>query len=234
MSESVPLAFFGDLREGVVFLLRLLLSLFGAWLGWILAKPVARGLCRLAFQRPIPDNALLLSRLAGAVGMAVLVFYLFPLALGGGPGTGPGGGTGPGTGQGSGQGTDKGGGKESGGKDDGKDTSKKQKQGGPYDPEKILRIDMIPSDRYQMDGRYYLVEGKEPPKSLAQVKADLGDRKGRIQAVEIVIYRNTPGERHTAVQGLLTLVRQDFPDLEPLIKVHPNTDRPEKGKEKGK
>ncbi|MCC6421429.1 MAG: hypothetical protein IT429_24695 [Gemmataceae bacterium] len=221
MSESMPLAFLSDFREVVVFSLRVLLSLFGAWLGWLLARPVARILFRLAFQRPIPDKVLIVARLLGAVGAAALVFLLFPLALSGlGPGLGPGLGGGPGKGAG-----------QVGGKGDGKDgdgKEKKEKKGEPYDSAKTLAIEMIPSAQYQGDGRYYLIGGKEPPRSLAQVKEYLEEHKKQVRTVEIVIYRNTPGQGHLAVKALQKLAGAEFPGIEPAIKTFPTLDRPEK------
>ena len=191
---------FTAVQDLVALLLRILLSGLGVFLGWLISKPLARGLYRLAFQRPISPRALTASRLTVAIVSGVLVFLLFPLGYGGGGG-GTGGGKGPGTGPGSLTGSDK-----AGADKGGKDTEVP-----PGKPGETVRIELVPSAKYQpMSQRWYLIDGKEPARPLAEVGAYLKQHKDRVKRVDILIPASSVDPGHHAVTDLETLVQRQF------------------------
>jgi hypothetical protein len=172
-------------QEVVAFMLRLLLAGFGLFLGWLVAGPVARGVYRVAFQRPIPPKVLTASRLTVAIAAAVLVFLLFPLGYGGGGG-GRGGGKGPGEGA----GADKGG-TDSAGKG-GKGSKDGKVKPPPGEPGETLNVEIITVARYKDDDkRFYLIEGKDPPLTLAEVDAYLKKHERRVKRINILVYADS-------------------------------------------
>jgi hypothetical protein len=192
---------FTAVQDLVALMLRLLLSGLGVFLGWLLAKPLARGVYRLAFQRPIPPRVLTASRMSAAIVCGVLVFLLFPLGYGGGGG-GRGGGKGPGVGPGSASGNDKGG-NDKGGKDD------KGVAPLPGKPGETVRIALIASDKYKHDQRWYLIDGKEPARTLAEVEAYLKQHQDQVKRLDIALnpaINVDPG--HEAVKTLRKLAKK--------------------------
>lgn len=192
------LAFLGiESAQGyILFGLRLLLALAGAVAGWYLAQPVARVLFRLAFHRPIPPKALGAARVVGAVALGALVFYLFPLGLGDGPGPGGGPGLGPGAGG-------------KGGKPAadaaGKDGKGADKKGEDAPPPGVLRVEMIPSQSYRGDEKFYYLPDRKDPVTLAEVDKHLVKHKDKLRVVEILIYANSVEAGHRSVHDLRAL-----------------------------
>lgn len=176
---SGGLAFLGleTAQAWILFALRVVLALFAALLGWYVARPVASVLFRLAFHRPLPPKGLFGSRLVGAVALGALAFYLFPLGIGSGGGTGGG------------EGQGKGGGKP--GKDGPDAVVKGDKPGDDKSKgREALRVEMILSSRYNKDQRWYLIEGKDPPRTLAEVDAYLKQHGDRYYELQIIVYSN--------------------------------------------
>src|SRR5262245_3652534 len=190
------LAFLGiETAQGyILFGLRVLLAVAGAVIGWYVARPAARVLFPLGFQRPTPPRALGASRVVGAVALGALVFYLFPLGLGDGPGPGGGPGRGPGAGG-----------------DGGKpaDVAGKGGKGGdkkPDDPPPgVLRVEMIPSQSYKHDKKYYFLPDQKEPVTLADVEAHLSKHKKRLREVQILVYANSMAKAHPATEELSAL-----------------------------
>ncbi len=169
-----------DFRDFVALALRVLLSIAGGVLGWYVSRPLARVICRAAFHCPISPKALTLSRVGGAILFGVLVFFLFPLGFGGG-----GGGTGDGKGAGIGPKNTGEGDKDGKLNKDGKDGQGKGETKG------TLRIEMVLTDNYKKDNRWYLIEAKEPARTLGEVEDYLKRNKAHLEKLEIIIYGNS-------------------------------------------
>jgi hypothetical protein len=187
---------------------RILAALAGALVGWLITGFLVRLLVRLAFHRPTPRPVLALLRLGGAIVVGLLVFYYLHPGGSGGWGLG-GGGFGLGGGGGQGQaGT---------GRDSGStaraSTQKTDVGKGPtatVAPD-TLPIEMIGGDRYKKaggEGRYYLIGGKEPARTLEEVKELLQKNKGRYRKVEILIYPDSVASPHHAISQLEALAER--------------------------
>src|SRR5262249_47061936 len=154
---------------------RVVIALLAAFAGWLFGGLIARGLCRLIARRPLPPTGEGISRVVIAVGLGLLGFWVLgELGFGRGPGTGGGEGK-------DGQG-------DVAGKKDGKtrgkqDDTKEGKGKGKPDPE-TLQIELVLSSRYEPgSGRAYLLDGKEPPLTLAEIDKQLGIRKDKLKIV---------------------------------------------------
>jgi hypothetical protein len=189
---------FTAVQESVALVLRVLLAAVGVFLGWLLAAPAARVLYRVALRRPIPPRVLTASRMVTAIVCGVLVFLLFPLGYGGGGG-GRGGGKGPGDGPGTLSGRDKG----------GKDVKRIEIK--PGELGETVRVEMIPSIQYKKDSyRYYLIEGKPPPVTLAEVGAYLKQHKARVKRLDILLSGDSPEPGNPAVKALKKLAQEEY------------------------
>src|SRR5262245_47434183 len=152
--------------------LRLLAASVGAIGGWIVAGPLAGGLVRLIFRRPLGDNGKLVARFLGGGAIAALIYFYLPLGPGGG-GEGTGGGIGDGTGSGITGNTNTG----KPGKDspsNGQNVDKKA--GKPQTKGDVLRVEILGKDRYKGGGKYYLLDGEMM--DYDQLDALLERRKG--------------------------------------------------------
>jgi hypothetical protein len=190
---------FTAVQESVALVLRVLLAAVGVFLGWLLAAPAARVLYRVVRRRPIPPRVLTASRLVTAIVCGVLVFLLFPLGYGGGGG-GRGGGKGPSVGPGSASGSDKG----------DKDKGGKGVQVPPGKPGETARVELIASASYKPEsGRWYLIDGKEPARTLAEVEAYLREHKDRVKRVDILLPASSVEPGHRAVTDLKALAERN-------------------------
>ena len=211
LSEDHPMFAAGELnavQEAVALAMRILLSVIGTALGWVLAAPVARIAYRLLMRRPIPPKVLTGSRMVAAIVCGVLVFLLFPLGYGG-TGRGNGWGTGSEAGRGKDKGSDKG---RTGKGDKGPEMTEK--------PGKTLRIEMIPSNEYKQGSeRYYLINGKEPARTLAEVEEYVKLHKESVDRLRLIIPANGPDPGNPAVRNLEKLAQRNglfwYPELEP-------------------
>src|SRR5438105_3154266 len=184
----------------VHFGLRVLAGLAGAFVGWMFTGYVVRFLVRLAFHRPTPRPVLTLSRLLGALAIGLLVYYYLHPGGSGGWGWGGGGGGGSGSGQGS-----------HGGTASGKTTPDKstrpavegttQKAPG----KDTLVVELLGGSRYKGEGRYYVVQGKPPARTLKEIEALLKAGKERLGKLEIVIRPDSVSRSHPATTRLQQL-----------------------------
>ena len=204
------------LSEGAFWLLRAVAGVGGAFLGWFLSGPLVRLGYWLAFQKAIPEWLVPWLKLAGAVAVGLLVFWLIP--LGGGPG-----GWGFGMGQGGGPGLGPGKGSDKIGSADGKSSPADKKAEQPADKKGVeekktpravverqpVDIELIDRGHYQNDDRYYLLNRKPPPLTLAEVKAHLDKaRQDKKLEVHIVLTEQSVDRGHESVVRLGRLIEQ--------------------------
>jgi hypothetical protein len=207
LAAALPAAFeLSDLKDIFLVILRLLVACAAAFVGWLVVPPLVRGVYRLAFHKPLPGPAATVTRLVGGLGLGVLVFFLLPLGFGSGSGSG--------TGTGNGNAAKDG----KGGIDSGKTKDDKEGVVRPdVLPGERVQVEMIVAERYNRgkpDKRYYLIEGKEPPKTLDEVKAFLKDHKDKIKEMDIIIWGNSVADDHKSVTDLYNLREsKEFPDL---------------------
>lgn len=181
------------LSSTVQVFLRGVAALGGLFLGWFLTGPIVSVAFRAAFRKPTPSSLYYSCKAVGAVAIAYLVFIFLPLGPGGGGfGFGPGNG-GPGDGKGSGA---NGNAKKTDGDGPAKGSSKREP----------LAIELLGGDRYKDDDRFYLINRKEPAVTLKEVGQLFEEKKGSL-LVEIVLTRDSVGEKHGAVTRLQKLAR---------------------------
>jgi hypothetical protein len=191
---------------------RIFAAAAGALVGWLVTGFAVRVLVRLAFHRPVPRPVLFLARVVGAVLIGLLVYYYLHPGGSGGWGLGGGGfglgggGTGPGKGGAGGTGiqaTTRTTAAEPGtAKSTDRATTAKTR------PPDTLTIELLGGSRYKKDRRYYLVDGREPAKTLDEVEESLKRNKGRYRKLEIVITPESVASVHPAVTGLEELAQQ--------------------------
>jgi hypothetical protein len=193
----MPAAFLdGGLADYLVWIFRIIAALGGAVIGYLLSGPVVRLLYRGAFHRPAPIGAVFTGKICGAGLLGCLFFFL--VGLGGNFGFGPGGGGG-GTGNGNGDGkggatADKSGDKRTGDKKDG--SSQKLRT--------ILDIELLGGKRYKDDGRFFLLNRKEPPLTLKEVEQHFHENKGNLE-VRIILTPQSVSEYTNTVKRLRML-----------------------------
>lgn len=207
-----------DLPSAFYFGLRLVVAVGAGILGWFLAAPLATGLYRLAFHKQISPSGAFGSRVSGAIVLGLLAFILIPIGSGGGgwggPGTGPGGGASGGDSQNQGGGS----GFLPGGSGNGKTAT--QKEG----PKADLPIEIVTVDRYAKDNEHcYLIQQKEPPKTIEEVDAFLQETKGKWKLMVIIIYSNSLNYKDEPVKrleqaaskyGLNTIIPREYFTIE--------------------
>ena len=201
-----------ELPQAFLFLISVAAGIGGAIAGWLIAGPATRLLYRLAFQRPVPRGLLPWTKMGGALALGFLLFSLVSLGTGRGwgwgHGTGGGPGLGPGLGGGPGPGKD---GKN--GKDQGKDG--KEKTPPTKSDRTELDIELISSEKYKKDGKYYLLKSVEPALSLAEVEEYFEKNHEKIQ-VNIVLTETSVGAGQGAVGRLRELTKKyKIPTTEP-------------------
>lgn len=192
---------FSSVSATFYFGVRILLTILAGLIGWFVLGPTSAVLHRLAFQKPISGQSKFGTRLAGALIVAALAFFFIP--LGGGRGPGPGG---PGSG-GYGTGGDQpgGGGKGSGpGGGNGDSNGTGIGQGG------VLTVEIVAIKNYEDNSqKYYLIDAKEPARTLGEVEAILKQNKGKWARMNIIVYGNSfPPEGDIVVQPLVHLAER--------------------------
>jgi hypothetical protein len=186
---------------------RIIAGLGGALVGWFIMPPLIRILLRLAFHKPAPNWVVSWLRLVGAVLFGI--FVAFCVHLGGGFGFGPGGGGG-GYGSGSGK-NGKGGDGTSKVADAKKVTDSSAKSAELENKARdSLPIELLGGQRYKGDERYYLIERKEPARTLAEVDEFLQKNPGKYKMVQIVLTPESVFEEHRAVTSLRERVVQKY------------------------
>ena len=200
------------LQEWLFWIFRVAAGLGTALLGYFLLGPVVQLLARLAFHRKLPSWLVAWARLIGGILLGLLVYYYLP--IGGGPGWGPGSG-GPGEGKGSGADENGKGGKQLSSTD-------ALKQKGTADSEKdagkdTLQIELLGGTRYMRDERYYLLDRKEPAKTLAEVDDYLKENTSKYKIVHVVLTKESVSEEDPAVTRLQRLAQQKYKLAAPVI-----------------
>jgi len=182
----------------VFWILRVAAALGGALLGWFLSGPLVRILYRAARQKPAPNWLVGWSKLGGAALLAFLAYYFLPLGGGGGLGWGPGAGGGPGLGPGDGS-----------AKVEGNTSTATDKQGKASKKDLALEIELLGGKNYQGDGRYYLLNRKEPALNLAEVEDYIQKNEERLEpSISVVLTPASVDESHAAVLRLNTLIEK--------------------------
>ena len=200
MSEPALLATI-DMVATLFWGLRVAAGIGAGLVGWFLTGPIVRLLYRGAFRRPAPGWLLPWARLGGAAVIGLLVFYYLPLGGGGGFGWGAGAGGGPGRGPGDGSSTTK--------KDQLAETEKANVVKTPIKGLENLEIELIGGKRYRDDGRYYLINRREPEVALEDVEDYLKKNKDRLaEYVTIVLTPTSVDAQHGAVLRLNTVIEK--------------------------
>jgi hypothetical protein len=189
-----------DVTGTVFWVLRVAAGVGGALVGWFISGPAVRLLYRGAFQRPMPGWVVPWARLGGAALVGLLLYYFLPLGGGSGFGWGPGAGGGPGAGTGGGSRKDVH--EETIGVAKTPQASKKDLQA----PE----IELVGGTRYRGDGRFYLINRREPAVALAEVEDYF--KKNEERLAEYVTIVLTPNQSvdvgHPAVLRLNTIIEK--------------------------
>ena len=221
-----------SLTEGTFWVLRVVAGVGGAFVGWFLTDPLARLLHRLITKKPIPGWALPWFKLAGAIVVGLLVFFLIPLGggpggLGWGPGEGGGAGLGPGPG-----------GKHQGAitKPAPEKTGETTKKPDPTTPKtatrEVVEIELLGGQRFPGGGRFYLLKRTGPPQTIDDVAAYFHKHKDAIE-VHLVLTDESVGLRHPAVTRLRDLASEHrIPVVEPQEKMEPQMNTDKHGSEK--
>jgi hypothetical protein len=188
-----------SLHDIMFWMVRIVAGVGGAFVGWLITPSLVRVLVRLAFHRPLPGWLVPWVRLAGAALFGLLL--AFCVHLGGGFGWGPGGGGyGLGPGPGDGKGSD---GKGADGKaSDKKDDSVTKKDSLQSKARDALSIEVLGGQRYKGDRRWYILEGKEPARTLAEVDEFLENNRDKYKTLYIILRPDSAAQEHPAVKSL--------------------------------
>jgi hypothetical protein len=182
-------------------LIRSVVALVGALVGYVLGGIVTRLGYRFTAGRPAPGWLVPIGKVGGAGLLGTLLFWFLPLGGGEGWGWGPGWGMGPADGA----GTAAGDGKKKDGDGSGPVTTTVREK---------LEIELIGGARVKSDGRYYLVKRLEPPQTLAEVEALLKPQADKLE-VHLVFTDGSVATSHPAAHRLRDLLRQcEIPTVE--------------------
>jgi hypothetical protein len=181
-------------------LVRGLVALAAAFVGWVLGGLLTRGVYRLFAGKPAPGWLPPLGKVTAACTLAVLVFLFLPLGGGDGWGWGPGWGSGPGDGQGKGKGdaTATNGDADTDAKNSGKKETATRTQ---------LEIELLGGADVK-EGRYYLLKRQPPAKTLAEVEAELREHTDKLE-VHLIFTDRSVATSHPAAGRLRELLRQN-------------------------
>jgi hypothetical protein len=217
-----------EFNEVLTYVVRGGAAVIGFLLGWFLTGPLANLLSRLAFHRPVSPGLLPWVRMAGAVGIAVLFFFIAPVGFGPGSGPGPGGGPGEGKEKGKEAGPDKGGVKERGSDSgDGKEKVKGEKEKATKDKkaepsDNLIQVEILGGDRYPGGERWYLFQGEGEPLTGKELKdrisAHLVDKKLKRARVQLVLTNDSLATWRSRLQPEIDSIANDlFLDLAPPV-----------------
>ena len=171
------------MTDWVLNAIRIVATVAGAVIGWIVCDPVTRILYRIMVRAATPGWLLPWTKLAGAGTLATLVYFFLPLGGGGGAGWGPGLGGSPGKGPGD------GGGKavvvNSNAKDSKSTLEEKKKQPDKIDRE-VVEIEILGGTKFKNDGlkRYYKLKDTGADAhvfSYGELKQYFEQKHGKIQ-----------------------------------------------------
>lgn len=182
------------MTENILFVVRIVASVGGAFVGWFLCDPLTRLLYRITMRSATPGWLLPWTKLSGALGVGLAIFFLVQFGGGGGGfGWGPGMGGGPGKGPGSGDG------KSVASRDNAKDAKpgkddKKTNEKVDTSNRKPVPIEIIGGRRFQDDDkfRYYVIDRADKAVSAADLEDYLKQNKDSIQ-VNIILTEESIG-----------------------------------------
>ena len=201
-----------DLSTPFFSAIRIIVGIGGFFVGYIFSAPFWRFCYWLRYRRSINTTGLLpLLKLLSGVTLALLLYVYLPiggLGLGGG-GTGVGGGKGSG----SGPGIDDQPGKGS----VGPQTTVK---GATTTQRKVVPIELIGGARYKGEGKYYLIDRKEPAVARDEVENLLKSDPTKLE-IQLLFTSQSVHVEHPAAEAIRTLARQyQVPVLETVPKAN--------------
>ncbi len=162
--------------------LRLLVAAVIAVAGWFVSGPIIQTLWYVAFRKAAPEWVAGWLRLIVAILLGVLAWWYLPIGTGWGGG-GSGGGQGPGVGPYKGQGTDK---STQPGTGTGLGTGAGTGTDKTTTGKDVLTIEVLGGASVK-DGRFYVVQKKQPPVDWDALKQYLGDTQGSWGEIRILL-----------------------------------------------
>jgi hypothetical protein len=195
-----------EISESLQILVRVIAALGGAIVGWFAADPLTRIAYRVSFKGPTPMTVLLASKGVSAALLALVLYSIVGIGLGGGLGFGPGQGGVPGKGPG--QGGDKTPLADGKTKSDGKTDSptKVVKKSMTIEP---VEIEIIRRDDDDGSGRYFLVKGTKPALTAAELEDYLKKNHARIEVTPVLTRDSIGvGQINNPLSQLLTLTKK--------------------------
>ena len=193
--------------EQVFFVIRIIAAIGGVVVGHFLSGPLLRVLWWFVFRRSIPPRLLPWAKSATGLGLGALLYFFVP--LGGTGGWGFGGAGGGGSGSGSGNGT--GGGPSVDAKSIKPPVVAKDSANIATNAvtatRAVIVVELIGGERYLGDGKYYLLDRKDPPIAISQVEETLKKSPAKTE-LHIVFTGDGVGPRHVAAVRLRELAQK--------------------------
>jgi hypothetical protein len=191
--------FLTDISSTGLLIIKLVAAVGGFVVGYFVSGPFWRLFWRGAMRKPIPPALLPWMKFCTGLVFAALLYSAVHFGGGGWGFGGPGGG---GSGVGGGTGDGKGDGK-SGGKGETTTPGDPGKKGPATTPpaREILVVELLGGNRYPGDGKYYLIDRKEPPVTLAAIDEMFKKRGAKIE-LHIHYAADSVGQRHAAAERL--------------------------------
>ena len=187
-----------DLTTPFFSAIRIIVGIGGFFVGYLLSTPFWRVGYWLRYRRSINTTGLLFwLKLLSGITLAMLLYFFLPL---GGLGLGGGGtGTGAGKGNGTGPGIDNQPGKGVVGPTTQKGATTSQR--------KVVTIELLGGERYKHDGRYYLIDRKEPAVDKEAVEELLKRDPSKLE-IQLFFTAQSVHDRHPAAEAVRSLARQ--------------------------
>jgi hypothetical protein len=187
-----------DLTTSFFSVIRILVGIGGFFVGYLFSPPFWRVGYWLRYRKSISTTGLLFwAKFFSGVTLGTALYFFLPLG-GFGPGGG-GTGTGAGTGNGTGPGIDNQPGKGV--------IGPATKKGPATSQRKVVTIEMLGGERYKHDGRYYLIDRKEPAVDKEAVE-DLLKRDPSKLEVQLLFTNQSVHTKHPAADAVRSLARQ--------------------------
>jgi hypothetical protein len=202
-----------DLTTPFFSAIRIIVGLGGFFVGYLLSGPFWGIGYWLRYRKSIKATGLLFwAKLLSGVTLGTALYFFLPLG-GFGPGGG-GSGTGAGKGNGTGPGIDN---------QPGKGVGSDPKKGPITSQRKVVTIELLGGERYKHDGRYYLIDRKEPAVAKEQVEELLKSDPNKLE-VQLLFTSQSVHTKHPAADAVRHLARQyQVPILE-TIEADPRKD----------
>ena len=186
-----------DLTTPFLSTIRIIIGIGGFFVGYIFSSPFWRMGYWLRYRKSISTTGLLFwGKLLSGVTLGTIL-YLLP--LGGGYGPGPGGGPGKGPGDGGSPGTVDQSGKSV--------VGQAPKKGPTTSQRKVVTLELLGGERYKHDGKYYLIDRKEPAVAKEQVEELLKADPNKLE-VQLLFTSQSVHTKHPAADAVRNLARQ--------------------------